>query len=199
MFTKIITNPRFRSFLRNTGILKILGKIVVSKRNKNYEELFSKAMMSAIKQGNIAWDIGANIGLYTCKFAHAVGDTGKVIAFEPVKNTYLRMVRAYEKEGLLNVIPMQCALGHCDEQFSIPIATEGNGETNSLAKRGVNADNCEMITVRRGDSLINEGIPAPNIIKVDVEAFEEEVLFGLRNWLSSTSFNDCARPARGGG
>lgn len=31
--------------------------------------------------------------------------------------------------------------------------------------------------------MIAEGLPAPTVIKIDVEAYEEEVLFGLRNYL----------------
>jgi FkbM family methyltransferase len=182
MFTKIITNPRFRSFLRNTGILKVL-KRAVSKRNKNYEELFDKAMMSSIKQGDIVWDIGANIGFYTCKFAHAVGNTGKVVAFEPVKETYLRMVAACEKENLSNVLPLQCALGSFEEQIDITVDTTSNATTSSLVKKSDNSARYELVAVKRGDSLIAEGISAPTILKIDVEAYEEEVLFGLRNYL----------------
>jgi hypothetical protein len=43
----------------------------------------------------------------------------------------------------------------------------------------------EIVIVKQGDHLINEGTPPPTVIKIDVEAFEEEVLFGLRNYLQT--------------
>lgn len=40
-----------------------------------------------IKQGDICWDIGANIGFYTCLLASQVDNTGAVVAFEPAART----------------------------------------------------------------------------------------------------------------
>ncbi|MDR0605630.1 MAG: FkbM family methyltransferase [Bacteroidales bacterium] len=188
MFTKVITNPKLRSFVRKTGIIKILTRIL-SKRNSVYEERFSKALFQSINEGDVVWDVGANIGYYTCKFAHAVGSSGKVVAFEPVKATYLRMVAACKNEGLSNVLPVQYALGSCEEQIKIPITNKNDGTTNSLAKRSDNStDVYELVSVKRGDTVIAEGLPMPDIIKIDVEAYEEEVLFGLRNYLQSCAW-----------
>jgi ubiquinone/menaquinone biosynthesis C-methylase UbiE len=118
MFSKLTSNPRLRSAMRKMGILTVLKKIV-AKHSSSYEKHFDKALFESIHKGDVVWDVGANVGYYTCKFAHAVGDNGQVVAFEPVKNTYNRMVEACKKEKLLNILPIQCALGHCEDKFSI--------------------------------------------------------------------------------
>jgi FkbM family methyltransferase len=179
MLEKFSTNPRLRSFLRNTGALEVLKRVV--KKNTTYEERFSNELMNTIKEGNTVWDVGANVGFYTCKFAHKVSPNGKVVAFEPVSSSYNRMVNAFQNEGLQNVLPQHCALGHCDEQISIPVTAES--PTNSLANKTSDTDSCELVNICNGDHLIATGLPAPNVIKIDVEAFEEEVIFGLRNFI----------------
>src|SRR3990172_1012897 len=41
-------------------------------------------LVRILQAGDCCWDIGANIGFYTCLFPTLVGDRGRVIAFEPV-------------------------------------------------------------------------------------------------------------------
>ncbi|MCY4568767.1 MAG: FkbM family methyltransferase, partial [Candidatus Poribacteria bacterium] len=49
-------------------------------------------LLKIIQPGDICWDIGANIGFYTCLLASRVKDAGVVVAFEPALRTcgYLR-------------------------------------------------------------------------------------------------------------
>lgn len=183
MLNRIITNPALRSFLRRVGILTLLKKLM-GMRASAYEDRFATALLGCIRKGDVVWDIGANIGFYTTQLARSVGPNGRVVAFEPVSTSFNRMVAAVKADGLNNVLPVQSALGHCEEKFSIPVTTVSDGVTNSLAKKTNTEGTCmEEITVSRGDKFIADGVPAPTIIKIDVEAYEEEVVFGLRSYL----------------
>ena len=51
--------------------------------NQTYEARFMRALNARVRPGDVVWDIGANVGMYTQQFAHAVGRSGRVIAFEP--------------------------------------------------------------------------------------------------------------------
>ena len=41
-----------------------------------------------LREGDWVLDVGANIGHYTVRFSELVGDKGRVIAFEPVPDTF---------------------------------------------------------------------------------------------------------------
>src|SRR5438445_6767915 len=40
-----------------------------------------------IVPGMVCWDVGANIGFYTCLFSRLIGPKGKVVSFEPLSAT----------------------------------------------------------------------------------------------------------------
>ena len=46
-----------------------------------------------IKAGDTVLDIGANIGAHTIPLARLVGDTGMVVAFEPTKYAFTKLLR----------------------------------------------------------------------------------------------------------
>jgi FkbM family methyltransferase len=48
-----------------------------------YESEITWFMLRAVRTGDLAVDVGANIGLFTCLLATLVGPTGKVLAVEP--------------------------------------------------------------------------------------------------------------------
>lgn len=52
------------------------------------ESQLSKFLIENLKEGDTVVDIGANIGYYTILMGYKVGETGKVIAFEPNKETF---------------------------------------------------------------------------------------------------------------
>jgi len=44
-------------------------------------------LLRMIQPGDICWDIGANVGFYTCLLAAQVQEAGAVVAFEPALRT----------------------------------------------------------------------------------------------------------------
>ena len=50
-----------------------------------YSELELKTILEFINEGDVIFDIGANIGCFSVPFAKKVGSNGKVYAFEPQK------------------------------------------------------------------------------------------------------------------
>ena len=82
------SNPaliRLRNVLRSAGILRLIQTNPFYRRiSSGYESRFDAAMMASLEPGMCVFDIGANVGYYTKKFAEAVGPAGEVHAFEPV-------------------------------------------------------------------------------------------------------------------
>ena len=57
----------------------------------------------AVKEGEIVLDIGANYGLYTYYLSKLVGESGEVIAFEPIPFTYRTLLKVVNIFSLMNL------------------------------------------------------------------------------------------------
>src|SRR5215210_7228240 len=57
----------------------------------NYEVAETLFCESVLRPGDVAVDIGANIGLYTLLFSRLVGEEGRVYAFEPAAENARRL------------------------------------------------------------------------------------------------------------
>jgi hypothetical protein len=77
-----------RFYVRTPGELRVLDPAGAAQGEQQILELLS----SSFRPGDVFYDIGANIGLYTVILAKVVGAGGHVIAFEPGSeaNAHLR-------------------------------------------------------------------------------------------------------------
>ena len=79
---------RARSIARKLGVLSAMKAVHAAIFSHGYESRFDNALLSHINTGDRVWDVGANVGFYTAKFAEKVGPTGVVVAFEPVRECF---------------------------------------------------------------------------------------------------------------
>ena len=78
------------------------------------------------------------------------------------------------------------ALGASADDFEITLNDDPTSPTNSLTHRSTEGTK-QVVSVRSGDTLIREGLSAPNVLKIDTEGYEEDVLNGMRETLRSSS------------
>lgn len=176
------TNPiaiKARSFARNLGLTRMIGKFLQSER---YEQAFDDAMFAEISPGDVVWDVGANIGYYSKKFAEAAGPGGKVFAFEPFPLTIERLQSETTGYETIEVVPMalasQCGAMH------MQIGGDELGATNKVVGKGATEGIIEIEAIS-GDALISRSdMQCPNILKIDTEGFELDVLQGMRSLLN---------------
>jgi len=168
-----------RSFSRNIGLVRVINRF---RTNRPYEDRFHKAIEDAIRPGDTAWDIGANVGFYTETFCSRVGPQGCVVAFEPFPESLEQIRERLPDCAWLRL--ENVALG--DEDTLRHLVLSDNSTTHHLdSGTGQDPDARSIpVTVVRGDSVRQRLGGAPNLIKVDVEGFEEEVLSGLSETLS---------------
>jgi len=125
--------------------------------------------------GNIAIDVGANIGSYTLRLAR---NFRQVLAFEPNPqvSSILRMNVAANK--FHNVTVNQIALSEAEGMLPIHIDPkhEGHGSLNPL-RYGVSYDEVIPVVVRRMDDYYNP-LERVDFVKIDVEGLELQVLKG---------------------
>lgn len=189
MLLRLLNRPAVRSFLRRLGVARTGSKILqaMSGGTMNYGDLyeakFADALLGSVTKGDCVWDVGANVGHFTRQLAERVGETGRVVAFEPFQSTYDRLLS--ETKSFPQVQCLRLALGAADRELMV--SGDPESPANTIAHNGNgSASHGESIHVTTGTKLIEEGQPVPTILKIDVEGHEEDVLWGIRDSLKNS-------------
>lgn len=175
----VLQNPSLRRLFRKSGLKRVFYKTFVWLKRSGYEEKFSSVLLDTIRQGDCVWDVGANIGLYTKMFAERVGPSGVVIAIEPFDKSFCQLSAAVR--GYPQVRCVKAALGAEERSLRVELVSP-TSTANSLV-RAAKSNNGEEVSIRTGKGLLLEGLTPPAILKIDVEGFEEDVLWGFRDSL----------------
>ncbi|HVZ94002.1 MAG TPA: FkbM family methyltransferase [Phycisphaerales bacterium] len=178
---------KLRNIARSMGLTRAIAKM---RGPSNYEERFDNAMFGSIRAGDTVWDIGANIGFYTDKFSAAVGERGRVVAFEPVPGCFEQLSAKVAGRG--NVRLINAGLGSQSGTVTFDIG-DGSVHPNArIVDAGATARGKSLqLPIHTGDDVLSKlGAPAPNVAKVDVEGFELDVLRGMTSVLRSPGCRD---------
>lgn len=139
--------------------------------------------LDLLRTGDLFVDVGANAGVFSLVAAKAVGQPGRVVAFEPSPFVFSRLTRNLTINHFDNVFPFQAALadhtGLC--RFDSGVSTHTGGahlsESGSLKVLGMGEELVfELLKAIGGDRRTT--------IKIDVEGAELLVLQSLSRWLS---------------
>ena len=81
----------------------------------------------AVKPGDTALDLGANFGLWTYHLGRAVGDSGRVLAFEPIPYTFgvLKTVTRVLRVGNAELFALGCGDRSHTVTFRAPLQDSG--------------------------------------------------------------------------
>jgi FkbM family methyltransferase len=133
--------------------------------------------------GDWVVDIGANVGFYTKRLAELVGPKGRVLAFEPVPETFVLLANNLESCRLSNVTLINAAVSETTGVVGMTIPTfSDTGQQNFYQAHIVSPTDSELqiLTI----SLDTIQIPATiRLIKIDAEGHELSVLNGMRKTL----------------
>ena len=167
-----------RRVLRRTGVTQAIKRVVYGRR---YEAALEKAMQDAVRPGDVIWDVGANIGFFSTRFAEWTGPQGSVYAFEPAPDIAARLKGATAPFG--NVVIVQQGLSDTQGTAAFLRDRKHDGATSRIAVPGDRKAR-ETIQITTGDLLIAGGsVTAPDVIKVDIEGHELEALMGIADLL----------------
>jgi FkbM family methyltransferase len=155
-------------------------------------EFFSMQRFSEIvKPGMTVLEIGGHIGYLATYYSFLVGQSGKVIVFEPGKNNLAYLNKNVKFSSFKNIIIEEIAAGNqnCTMTFYLDPLT---GQNNSLVKDFDGfIRNRELSVQPSADSVLDtvkvvrlddyfENKELPDFIKIDIEGFEWECLEGLK-------------------
>lgn len=138
-----------------------------------------------LDRGDVALDIGANLGLVSLRMAARVGPTGHVHSFEPQPRMldYLRQTQAKNPGLPLTLHPV--ALGPEEKTMTMHIP-DGNAGAGSLSKSSAEWQEVAVPVKRLDDYAKVIGIDRVDVIKLDVEGFEAQVLQGAMGIIGRT-------------
>jgi FkbM family methyltransferase len=146
------------------------------------ERLFVERCLANKTGRATAFDVGANVGAFTCLMAFQ-GHT--VHSFEPVPETFCRLKSNVKFNGLLDRAHLNClAVGKEQGLVTFQIE-EDSAATSQMAlpekSSGNNATSTQLVAVVSLDGYCNrQGIQNIDFLKVDVEGMEPYVLQGAR-------------------
>ena len=135
-------------------------------------------MFRVLREGDICYDAGANIGLFTLVMSRLVGPTGKVLAFEPSPNNISKLTVNLAVNRVTNVEIHEVALwnGHQELPFFMAI----DSGTNSCARGDNTITETEVQACRLNEFKTTA---RPRLIKMDVEGAEHRALQGATDLL----------------
>ena len=151
-----------------------------------YEEEVLCAILENLKPGDVFWDVGANLGLHSLTVALTRKDV-RVHAFEP-NPSMAELIRSGTSLNHLQVEVEQIALDSADGVAKF-FVHEGNAGRSSLINWDSDSSLKQIdVTTARGEGLVGRSeIPAPNVMKIDVEGSEGRVLTGLGGLLFNSN------------
>ena len=140
-------------------------------------------LSEVVVPGDWVIDVGANVGFYTWRLAELVGPEGRVLAFEPIPETFVLLANNLESCSHSNVTLFNAAVSEITGMagMSIPKSSD-TGQRNyyeaHLTSR--NESELQVLTVSLDAIQISQPV---RLIKIDAEGHELAVLKGMRKTL----------------
>ena len=154
--------------------------------NGGFENKELEYARNALNPGDTAFDVGANIGLFSLVLAQAVGSSGTVIAFEPLPSNAGRAEANLNLNKLSNARVLVTAVGAQDGVVQLNMAEDPAYPSIQCVAENQGTGHCLRVPIARLDTVWRQlGSPCVKCVKIDVEGAELEVLQGATDLLLS--------------
>lgn len=181
---------RFAAYLGDhLAVCRVLGnmKLFVDTRDHTlaphlmtdgfWESWITLAMLRALRPGMVAVDVGANYGYYSILMGRCVGETGKVIAFEPNPHMAELARRSLWISGIRRIDELHREAAYSTTgdtvSFFVPQGRPMNARVTTT--KPSEGEMIEVPTVRLDDVLPEK----VDFIKIDAEGAEREIWRGM--------------------
>ena len=148
------------------------------RRGRFYTDEKEYALLDTLlRAGDWALDVGANVGHYTKRMAELVGPSGRVIALEPVPDTFSLLAANARLFAHANVSLLNIAASDRIAIADMQVPRFANGLSNYYqASLGAGPGGVAVLTLPV-DKL---SLPTVRLVKIDVEGHELPALRGMR-------------------
>jgi len=163
------------------------------------EQIFRQLCAGIIKKETlIFFDIGANVGDWTClvlreSSEHTFGKGLEIHSFEPVDSTFQTLKSRIEKHPFKDLVRLVPKALSSEEGTATMYLTGENVGTNSLYVDIMNESTSQIqISKTTIDAYcIRNNIKYIHYIKIDAEGHDMEVLYGARNFFQDQKILAC--------
>lgn len=143
-----------------------------------WEPYETSLVMASLPAGGVFVDVGANIGYFSVLAASQVGDSGRVVAFEPDPDNFSLLRANIALNGFEHlVVPEQAALADADREGQLYLSDDNLGDHQIYAT----GDDRSGISIRLldGSRYLRRQLAAIDLIKIDTQGSESLVIAGL--------------------
>jgi FkbM family methyltransferase len=148
-----------------------------------WEPQIASVITRLLEPGDTVLDIGAHVGHHSLVAAQAVGESGRVYAFEATPQTFAALKNNIGLNHFANIEARHMAICERTGSINMFLAAHEDNSRNSLIE--VDGRQAVEVPCTRLDDLLDE-IPCSTIkfIKIDVEGAEAAVFAGARGLLA---------------
>jgi len=154
----------------------------------HYHERYEADLVKRLLSGDdVFWDVGANVGYFTLVAATALANRGQIVAFEPGKNAYARLVANLAVNPYRNIQTYPVAVTDREGEAVLHLLGDIADTSASLYPADQAQAGQEVCrTVALDHFLQSEGLRPPDLIKLDAEGAELAVLKGAAGLINDS-------------
>lgn len=183
------TLPNRNSFLYTSIVGDTIGRSLYWKGIASWQTETVPVFCALAQQARLVLDIGANTGVYTL-LACLVNQQARVIAFEPVPKAYELLVNNVHINGWSKRCETHCeAVSNTvgSTKFHIPFGEVPKSASLSVhGFRNIAGTLIDVSMTTIDNALHPSDIHMVDLVKIDVEGFEDKVLEGMHNVLGTS-------------
>ena len=143
--------------------------------------------IDSFENNSVFWDIGANIGYFTCLLAKLVGEDGKVFAFEPDPRNLKLLKRNIQENDYKNVIIIDKAASDVNGPCTLYSAQKKFGANRIFESKKTQTQ--DFIPIKSETICLDDYFKKQDLlkkidfIKIDIEGSEFRAFNGMKKIL----------------
>ncbi|HEY1380702.1 MAG TPA: FkbM family methyltransferase [Gemmataceae bacterium] len=164
--------------------ISLLGDQLI--RERCYEPATVAALERHLSPGAVFVDVGANEGYFTVLGGKLVGPAGRVVAVEPQARSREVLAENLRLNDLHNVAVCAAAVSDTEGTAELYLTPDVNTGGSGLARKNRYPLPTETVrTTTLARLLADAGVGAVDLMKLDIEGFEYEAVFGSKDLFRS--------------